>query len=120
MNTNAMALDYIKRARVELSLKASLRFIAIEYPRDHDVSSALEIARDKFPTWFSKKITEFMKISRDLSKKRGPAIYGYEAQQRPASEIFSREDANEALVCAEDIYGSCFKLIEGGFDDKRK
>ncbi|MDO8726238.1 MAG: hypothetical protein Q7J35_09245 [Candidatus Methanoperedens sp.] len=61
-----------------------------------------------------------MRISRDLSKKRGHAIYGYEAQQRPASEIFSREDANEALVCAEDIYGSCFKLIEGDFDDKRK
>jgi HEPN domain-containing protein len=60
---------------VELSLKAVLRFIAIEYPRDHDVSSALEIAREKFPAWFSKKITEFMRISRDLSKKRGHAIY---------------------------------------------
>lgn len=66
MNTNTMAQDYIKRANrcfkeskdafkdedypitirraqecVELSLKAVLRFIAIEYPRDHDVSSAL-------------------------------------------------------------------------------
>jgi len=61
-----------------------------------------------------------MRISRDLSKKRGPAIYGYEAQQRPASDIFCREDANEALVCAEDIYSSCFKLIDGGFDEERK
>jgi HEPN domain-containing protein len=145
MNTNTMAQDYIKRVNrcfkeskdafkdedypitirkaqecVELSLKAVLRFIAIEYPRDHDVSSALEIARDKFPVWFSKKITEFMRISRDLSKKRGPAIYGYEAQQKPTSDIFSREDANEALVCAEDIYSSCFRLIEGGFDEERK
>ena len=145
MNTNSMAIDYIKRAKrclkesndafseedypitirraqecVELSLKAVLRFIAIEYPRDHDVSSALEIARDKFPAWFSKKITEFMRISRDLSKKRGPAIYGYEAQLRPASEIFNRDDANEALVCAEDVYGSCFKLIDAHGSTNRR
>ena len=145
MNTNAMARDYIKRANrcfkeskdafededypitirraqecVELSLKAVLRLIAIEYPRDHDVSSALEIAREQFPSWFSKKITEFMRISRDLSKKRGPAIYGYEAQLKPASEIFSRDDANDALVSAENVYSSCFKLIEGGFDEERK
>jgi HEPN domain-containing protein len=145
MNTKTMAQDYIKRAKrcfkeskdafedkdypitirraqecVELSLKAVLRFIAIEYPRDHDVSSALEIAREMFPAWFSKKITEFMRISRDLSKKRGPAIYGYEAQLRPASEIFSRDDANDALVSAENVYSSCFKLIEGGFDEERK
>ncbi len=144
MNTNIMAQDYIHRAKrcfkeskdafgdedypitirraqecVELSLKAVLRFVAIEYPRDHDVSSALEIARDKFPAWFSKKISEFMRISRDLSKKRGPAIYGYEAQQRPASDIFSKNDANEALMSAEDIYSSCFKLIQGGFDEER-
>ncbi len=142
MNTNAMAQDYIKRAKrcfkeskdafedddypitirraqecVELSLKSVLRFIAIEYPRDHDVSSALEIAREKFPAWFSNKITEFMRISKDLSKKRGPAIYGYEAQLKPASEIFSRDDANDALVSAENVYSTCFNLIEGSFDE---
>lgn len=137
MNTTSMAVDYIKRAKrclkesngafededypitirraqecVELSLKAVLRFISIEYPRDHDVSSALEIARDKFPDWFSMKIIEFMRISRDLSKKRGPAIYGYEAQQRPASDIFTKNDAKEALMSAEDVYGSCVRLID--------
>lgn len=137
MNTNSMAIDYIKRAKrclketkdafeeedypitirraqecVELSLKAVLRFIAIEYPRDHDVSNALEIAKDKFPDWFSTKITDYMRISRDLSKKRGPAIYGYEAQLIPASDIFTRNDANEALMSAEDVYGSCVLLID--------
>lgn len=54
-----------------------------------------------------------MRISRDLSKKRGPAIYGYEAQLRPASEIFSREDANDALMSTEEVYSLCFMLIEG-------
>ncbi|MFH1323556.1 MAG: HEPN domain-containing protein [Methanobacteriota archaeon] len=136
MNTKSMALDYIKRAKrcfnesknafedddnpitirraqecVELSLKAILRSIAIEYPRDHDVSEALETAKEKFPAWFSVKIMDFKRISRDLSKKRGPALYGYEAQLRPASDIFSRNDAEEALMSADDVYNSCNRLI---------
>lgn len=136
MNTKSMALDYMKRAKrcfaesksafedqdypitirraqecVELSLKAILRSIAIEYPRDHDVGEALETAKDIFPDWFSIKIVDFKRISRDLSKKRGPAIYGYEASLRPASDIFSRDDAEEALKSAEDVYDSCYKLI---------
>ena len=71
----------VRRAQecVELSLKAVLRSIAVEYPREHDVSRALETVKEKFPDWFSCKIPEFM-ISRDLSKKRGPAMYGYEAE----------------------------------------
>lgn len=127
MNTRLMAVDYIKRARrcfkeskaafddedypitirraqecVELSLKAVLRSIAIEYPRDHDVSRALEMVKEKFPHWFSFKIPEFITISRDLSKKRGPAMYGYEAELRPASDIFSRKDAKEVYRHGND------------------
>ncbi len=141
MNTKSMALDYIKRAKrcfyesksafedddnpitirraqecVELSLKAILRSIAIEYPRDHDVSEALETAKEKFPSWFSAKIIDFKRISRDLSKKRGPALYGYEASLRPASDIFSRNDAEEALMSAEDVYNSCKRLINEIFE----
>ena len=47
-----------------MSLKAILRSIAIEYPRDHDVSEALETAKEKFPAWFSVKIMDFKRISR--------------------------------------------------------
>jgi HEPN domain-containing protein len=136
-----MALDYMKRAKrcfveckgafededypitirraqecVELSLKAILRSIAIEYPRDHDVSEALETAKEKFPDWFSIKIADFKRISRDLSKKRGPALYGYEASLRPASDIFSRNDAEEALMSADDVYNSCYRLTSDIFE----
>lgn len=77
MNTKLMALDYIRRAKscfreskaafdeedypmtvrrsqecVELSLKAVLRGIAIEYPREHDVSKALEMVKEKFQIGF--------------------------------------------------------------------
>ncbi len=144
MNTQLMALDYIKRARrclkeskdafedgdypitirraqecVESSLKAVLRSIAVEYPGEHDVSDALETVKEKFPDWFSFKIPEFMRISRDLSKKRGPALYGYEAQQRPASDIFSKSDAEEALMSAEEVFDACKRLINDIFEDGR-
>ncbi len=136
MNTRLMALDYIKRARrfllestaafedgdhpvavrraqecVELSLKAALRSIGVEYPREHDVSKALEIVGDKFPEWFSAKIPRFMEISRDLSKKRGPAMYGYEANLAPASEIFDRKDGEDAITSARDVF-ECERLIK--------
>jgi HEPN domain-containing protein len=135
MNTKLMALDYIKRARscfreskaafdeedypitvrraqecVELCLKAVLRSIAIEYPKEHDVSKALKIAKEKIPDWFSSKIQKFMDISLDLSKKRGPALYGYEAEFKPASEVFSEKDAKEALASAEEVFVACNKL----------
>lgn len=137
MNTRRMALDYIKRAErcfkeaklafndedypmtvrrsqecVELSLKAVLRSIGIEYPREHDVGKALEVAKEKFPDWFSSKIPRFAEISRDLSKKRGPAMYGYEAELKPASDIFDKEDAKDAISAAEEVFETCEKLIK--------
>jgi hypothetical protein len=136
MNTKLMAKSYIRNAKdcldqaytslergnyplsvrraqecVELSLKSVLRSIAIEYPREHDVSKALEIVKGKFPDWFLAKIPEFREISRDLSKKRGPALYGYEAELKPASAIFSRTDAEEALASAEEVFNACNTLV---------
>ena len=50
------------------------------------------------------------------SKKRGPAMYGYEADLRPASDIFSRTDAEEALASAEEVFNACNKLINEVFE----
>lgn len=141
MNTRLMAFDYIKRAStcfkeskdafedsdypitirraqecVELCLKAVLRSVAIEYPREHDVSKALERVKGKIPDWFSSKLQKFMDVSMDLSKKRGPALYGYEAELRPASDIFSRTDAEEALASAEEVFNACNRLINEIFE----
>ena len=65
----------------------------------------------------SSKLQKFMDVSADLSKKRGPALYGYEAELRPASDIFSRMDAEEALVSAEEVFNACNKLINEIFGD---
>ena len=40
----------------ELSLKASLRFMMIEYPKKHDVSDVLLKEKDLFPDWFKTEI----------------------------------------------------------------
>lgn len=136
-----MAEDYIKRATtflkeaelafqdedfatsvrrsqecVELSLKAVLRLFAIEYPREHDVSPALALIENKeTPTWFKELIPSFIEISKELGKKRGPAIYGYESELKPASEIFGRGDAEKAINSAKLVYSNCKKVIREFF-----
>jgi len=140
MNTKSMALDYIKRAKrclkeaksalededhpmtirraqecVELSLKAALRSVAVEYPKEHDVSDALHMVKNKFPDWFKKEIPRFMEVSESLTKKRGPAMYGYEAELKPASEIFTKKDAEDAFLSAEEVFKACEKLIREFF-----
>jgi HEPN domain-containing protein len=105
MNTEAMAQGYLEDAAyslqearealagkryhravrrsqesVELSLKAALRLMAVEYPREHDVSDALtEVAQLKeFPSWFRSELETVNEISKRLSEERGPAFYGDE------------------------------------------
>ena len=95
---------------VELSLKAALRLLGIEYPKKHDVSRVLLINKERFPKWFP--IVEFAEISRKLAEKREPAMYGNELKMMPASILFSKEEASEALKNAEKIYSFCLKLLK--------
>lgn len=114
MNTKLMTFDYIRRAKscfreskaafdeedypmtvrrsqecVELSLKAVLRGVAIEYPREHDVGKALEIVKGKVPNWFSSNIPKFIEVSRDLSKKKGGLLCTVMNQSLSQHQIFS-------------------------------
>ena len=45
-------------SRLETPGSGYLRSIGVEYPREHDVSRALEMTKDKFPDWFVAKIPE--------------------------------------------------------------
>ncbi|MEM2135778.1 MAG: HEPN domain-containing protein [Candidatus Jordarchaeaceae archaeon] len=129
MRTDKMAEDFLRRAKarvtdaqaalqrgdypevvrysqecVGLSLKACLRVIGVEYPRVYDVGDVLEYYRDSFPEWFREGIPEMRRISRDLSQKRGPSVYGVEMEGKTASELFTKTDAEEALYNSEKIY----------------
>jgi HEPN domain-containing protein len=74
------------------------------------VSRILLINKERFPKWFP--IVEFAEISRKLAEKREPAMYGSELKMVPASVLFSKEEASEALKNAEKIYSLCLKLLK--------
>ncbi len=46
-----------------------------------------------------------------LGKKEGPAMYGYESELKPASELFSSKDAEDALTAARETLTLCRRLI---------
>ena len=141
MRTDELAHDYIDRAGLtleearsafekevysltirraqetcELSLKGALRYLAIEYPRDHDVSDVLIRLKEmrQIPEWFYEKIEFMAGVSSDLARKRGPAFYGIERSVTPASKIFGRDEGLRALRGAEEILKLCRRLITEG------
>jgi len=141
MRTEELALDYIDRAGLtfeetrsafekeayslairraqetcELSLKGALRYLAIEYPRDHDMSDVLIRVKEirQIPEWFLDKIDFMAGVSSDLARKRGPAFYGIERSDTPASKIFGRDEGLRAFRGAEEILKLCRRLIKEG------
>ena len=97
---------------VELSLKACLRAVGVEYPKEHDVSRVLKATSDRFPEWFKQEISRLCDISADLSSKRAPSLYGLEAIGKAPSEIFNKPDAYEALSNAKHVFGIAEKFLK--------
>lgn len=98
---------------VEMSLKAALRTVGIEYPKKHDVSAVLPQVRTRFPDWFATE--EFAEVSRELAEKRAPSMYGDDLKMLPASQLFTREDAQKAAGQAQRIYDGCTRLLREAF-----
>ena len=96
---------------VELALKAVLRFVGIESPKWHDVGPVLKRNSDRFPQWFREKIPRLASISRRLRREREPSMYGDEETGTPAEELYTREDAEEALQSSKEVYEACAKLL---------
>ncbi|MEM3869797.1 MAG: HEPN domain-containing protein [Candidatus Korarchaeum sp.] len=106
----------IRRAQecVELSLKGMLRLLGVEYPKSHDVSLALERAREEvgMPDWLRDEVEDLKRISMDLAMKRGPAFYGDERAFIPPESLYSEEDAIEALEMALRTLKAAKRLLE--------
>ena len=136
MRTDVMARDYLKRAKsrlidaesalkrgdypetvrysqesVELMLKACLRTVAVEYPKVHDVGDVLKLSRKKFPKWMRREIDKLAEISHDLTDKRAPSMYGIEALGKTPSQLFDKEEAEEALEKAKYTYRIVSRFI---------
>ncbi|GBC71983.1 hypothetical protein HRbin02_01772 [Candidatus Calditenuaceae archaeon HR02] len=101
----------LSQESVELSLKASLRIIGIEYPKIHDVSDLLLAYRERFPGWFREKIDFLAETSRRLSSKRELSFYGGEEALLTPEELISREDAIDALERASKTLELVKRLI---------
>lgn len=97
---------------VELALKAALRIAGIEPPKWHDVGPILRRERSRFPGWFREMVDELASISRSLRKERELAMYGDEELGLPPEELYTRIDAEQALMLAEKVVGVVTRLLE--------
>ncbi|MCD6243610.1 MAG: HEPN domain-containing protein [Candidatus Korarchaeota archaeon] len=82
---------------LEMAAKSLLRALAIEYPKTHDVSPVLLSVSDKLPEAIRSRVTELSSLISELAAIRGPAMYGYEREGIPASEVVSEGYAREVL-----------------------
>ena len=96
---------------VEPALKATLRLVGIEPPKWHDVGPALKKEAEKFPDWFREKIPRLARISRRLRREREPLLYGDEESGIPPDELYTLEDAEEALKWALEVFETVVKLF---------
>jgi len=96
---------------VELSLKAVLKLVGIDYPKIHDVSDILIEVKDRFPNWFKAEINFLRDSSKILVKKREPSLYGSEEAFLSPDEVMNKDDAEDAVMRAEKIYNLCENLL---------
>lgn len=97
---------------VELSLKAVLKAVGIEYPKIHDISDILVDFVDRFPEWFRAELEFLRESSKMLAKKREISLYGGEEAFLSPEEVISESDAEDATRRAGKAHELCKKLID--------
>lgn len=95
----------------ELALRATLRAVGIEYPKEHEVSDALRDNITKFPNWLREKVPYLEAGSAWLSERRGVSMYGDEISGKPASQLFTPNDSQKALGYAQEAVETTMKLL---------
>lgn len=96
---------------VELSLKAVLKVVSIEYPKVHDVSDILLEVKERFPGWFRSELEFLRESSKILVKKREPSLYGGEGDLLSPDEVMDKMDAEDATTRARKTYTLCKRLL---------
>jgi len=98
---------------VELCVKAALRSVGVEYPKQHEVSELLVELKARFPDWFAAQTQFIRDASVSLFKKRELAFYGGEDTALPPDKVISEEDGRKAVESAERVFSACKKLVTG-------
>lgn len=97
---------------VELSVKAVLRAVGIEYPKQHEVSDLLSDVKLRFPEGFLAEIPSIQEASKSLYRKRELAFYGGEDALLSPEEAISEEDANKAVNSGKKVFSICSTLMD--------
>ena len=95
---------------VELSLKACLGLVLVEYPKAHHVGGVVRMRAERFPRWFAEGTPELEGISEVLAMERAASMYGIEDEGKKPSDLFGREEAEQRLRQAEDVLGRSTRL----------
>lgn len=128
MNSLALAKDYLRKARarlralellyqeasyddvvreaqeiVELVLKGTLRCLGIDPPKRHDVAPLLRTYQSLLPSPWREELDWIEDLSRALFRERSGAFYGDETDLIPASQLYARDDACQALTGARRL-----------------
>ncbi len=96
---------------LELAVKAVLRSVGVEYPREHDVGGALTAVDEKLPRELRTRVAELRALLTEPARVRGPAFYGYEREGVPPRKAFSRDYAQETLSQVTDLVGACLRAV---------
>jgi len=137
MNTKKLALDYLDRAKkrmralealmeekdyadviresqeiLELALKGTLRFIGIEPSKKHDVGDILKRYKHKLPDYWQDSLEEIVRLSQMLTEERSHAFYGDESNTVPASELFTKKDAERSIKSVSEVLELFDRLVQ--------
>lgn len=104
---------------VELCVKATLRAVGIEYPKQHEVSELVAKFSERFPRWFQDEIPHIREASVSLFKLRELAFYGGEDTLLPPERVISGEDGKRAVEFARRALKACKRLL-GRPESRRK
>ena len=105
----------LSQESLELTLKAILRSVGVEYPKEHDVSDAIEENLEKFPEWIRSVTSKLEEGSTWLSERRGTSMYGDEIAGKPASQLFTSEDSAKAVEYASHAVEVARRLFDEMF-----
>ncbi len=105
----------LSQESLELTLKALLRAVGVEYPKEHEVSEAIEENLEKFPDWFRSHMPHLEEGSVWLSERRGPSMYGDEIAGKPASQLFTADDSAKAVEYADRGVDLARRLLDEMF-----
>jgi len=97
---------------LELAIKAVLRYLAVEYPREHDVGDGLDVVQDKLPDYLKEKLPNLKQLLTELARVRGPAFYGYEREGIPASKAFGEDYAETTFKKVKEYMQLCLRFLE--------